>query len=141
MKGFVTQLFTLVALVVGVYCAYTLSHLVARFISSTLSTDPTFTNIVAFLITFIGVWALIYLVGKVAHQIVQVAMLSLVNRIAGAAFSLLKTVFIISILLIVFETLNESLNIVSEETLSKSLLYKPIKSVGSAIFPYISFNL
>ncbi len=139
-KGFVIQLFTLIALIVGIYCAFTLSHFVAKYIADSLRTDPTFTNIVAFIITFLGVWALIYLAGKLAHQLVAAVMLGLVNRLLGMFFSLLKTLFIISVLLIVFDTLNGSLHFVLPETLDKSFFYKPIKQVGDTIFPYLQFG-
>lgn len=139
-KGFIVQVFSLAALVLGVFCAYKLSHFVAGFISSSLSTDPTFTDIIAFTITFVGVWVLIYLVGKIAHQIVQVVMLGLVNRILGAAFAFLKITLILSIMLIIFENLNAGTNMVSQETIDKSFTYKPLKRAGDLIFPYITFG-
>ena len=139
-KGFIVQVFSLAALVLGVYLAYKLSHFVAGFIASSLSTDPMFTDIIAFTITFVGVWVLIYMLGKIVHQIVQAVMLGLVNRILGAAFGFLKMTLILSILLIVFENLNAGMNIVPKETLEKSITYEPLKKVGNFIFPYLTFG-
>ena len=139
-KGFIVQIFSLGALILGVFCAYKLSHVVAGFISDSLSTDPTFTDIIAFTITFIGVWILIYMTGKIVHQIVQAVMLGLVNRILGAVFAFLKTTLVLSILLIVFENLNTSMHMVSQDTIDKSLTYKPLKNVGNFIFPYLTFG-
>ena len=139
-KGFVVQVFSLAALIIGVFCAYKFSHFVAGFIADSLSTDPTFTNIIAFTITFIGVWILVYMLGKIIHQIVQTVMLGIFNRILGAIFAFLKTAFVLGIMLIVFESLNTKMNIVSQETVSKSFTYKPLKRVSSLIFPYLSFG-
>ncbi|MDR0660641.1 MAG: CvpA family protein [Prevotellaceae bacterium] len=139
-KGFVVQVFSLAALFIGVYCAYKLSGFVAGFISESLSTDPTFTDIIAFTITLVGVWILIYMLGKIVHQIVQTVMLGLVNRILGAAFAFLKITLILSILFIVFENLNTGMKMVSQETIDKSFTYKPLKKVGVFIFPYLTFG-
>lgn len=139
-KGFIVQVFSLAALIIGVFCAYKLSHFVAGFIASSLSTEPTFTNIIAFTITFIGIWILVYMTGKVVHQIVQVVMLGLVNRILGVVFALLKTTLVLSILLIVFESVNAGTNMVAQDTIDESFTYKPLKKVGNFIFPYLTFG-
>lgn len=139
-KGFVVQVFSLAALFLGVYCAYKFSGFVAGFISDSLSTDPTTTDIIAFTITFIGVWILIYMVGKIAHQIVQVVMMGLINRILGAAFAFLKIALILSVMLIIFENLNQGMKMAPQETIDKSFTYKPLKKIGQFIFPYLTFG-
>lgn len=139
-KGFVVQVFSLAALVLGVLLAYKLSHFVAGFIAASLSTDPTFTNIVAFAITFVGIWILVYMVGKIVHQVVQVVMLGLLNRVLGATFAFIKIALVLSIMLIVFESLNAGMNILSKETIEKSVTYTPLKKLGSLIFPYLTFG-
>lgn len=139
-KGFIVQVFSLAALVLGVFLAYKLSHFVAGFIADSLSTDPTFTDIIAFAITFIGVWILVYMLGKIVHQVVQAVMLGLVNRILGGAFAFLKVTLVLSILLIVFENLNAGMNIIPKETVEKSITYEPLKKVGGFIFPYLTFG-
>jgi membrane protein required for colicin V production len=139
-KGFIVQVFSLAALVLGVFLAYKLSHFVAGFIAGSLSTDPTFTNITAFTITFVGVWILVYMLGKIVHQVVQVVMLGLVNRILGAAFAFIKIALVLSIMLIVFESLNAGMNILSKETIEKSATYTPLKKAGNFIFPYLTFG-
>lgn len=139
-KGFVVQVFSLAALVVGVFCAYKFSHFVAGFIADSLSTDPLFTDIIAFTITFIGVWILVYMLGKLVHQIVQTVMLGLFNRILGATFAFLKAAFVLGIMLIVFENLNAKMNIASQETINKSFTYTPLKKISSIIFPYLTFG-
>ena len=139
-KGFVVQVFSLAALVLGVFIAYKLSHFVAGFISDSLSTDPAFTSVIAFAITFVGVWVLIYMAGKIAHQIVQVVMMGLINRILGVAFALLKVTLVLGILLVIFENLNAGIKILPQETIEKSVTYKPLKKASNLIFPYLNFG-
>jgi membrane protein required for colicin V production len=135
--GFIIQLSGLLAMIIGAFVAYKTSFWLASKFSALIVADPLIVNTIAFIITFVVVWALIVLLGKFLHIVVKVAMMGLVNRILGICFSILKVVFALSIILLLLGNLNKSLGFLPEKQISKSLLYKPIERFAPAIFPYL----
>ena len=55
----------------------------------------------------------------------------------GGVFGALKIGLILSVLLIVFDTMNKSLPFADEDTLNDSELYAPIKALAPTLFPSI----
>ena len=65
--------------------------------------------------------------------------LGIPNKILGAFFSLVKTILIISVILLIFNKLDEKASFISRETRNKSMLYGPISSIAPAILPKLKF--
>ena len=61
--------------------------------------------------------------------------LGVLNKLLGGIFGGLKIALILSILLLIFNTLNKTIPFVSDEEIESSLLYKPVKSIALMIFP------
>lgn len=135
--GFIVQLSSLVAIIIGAYVAYKMSYLLVDKISDVLTADPIIVNTIAFVITFGVVWALVVLLGKFLNLVVKTAMLGMLNRIVGLVFAVAKTVFVLSVVLMLIGNLNISLKFLSEEQTNSSLLYKPIEKFAPAVFPYL----
>lgn len=137
-KGFKNGLFlelaSLVALVAGIYGAIHFSYITGEYLSQTMNWDEKYINLTAFLITFIAIIIAVQLAGKFLTKIADFAMLGIINKIAGAIFGTLKVVIIISALLVFFGRVNANINLVSNEVLENSILYSPIKEIGSFIF-------
>jgi len=64
-------------------------------------------------------------------------MLGIVNRILGAAFGLLKSAFILSVILMFLAAMTSSLNLIDEDTRESSVLYSLIKPIAPAVLPSI----
>jgi len=94
-------------------------------------------QISAFIITFVVVVLFISLLGKILTTIAEAAALGVVNKIFGAVFGFLKVGLILSISLIVFATINNTVHFVKKENLSSSILYKPVKNLAPILFPSI----
>jgi membrane protein required for colicin V production len=135
--GFIIQISSLLAMLIGAFAAYKASFWLASKFSSIIAADPVIINTLAFIITFAAVWVLIVLLGKFLHLVVKIAMMGLINRILGIFFSVVKIVFTLSIILILAGNLNKSLNFLPKEHINSSLLYNPIEKFASAIFPYL----
>ncbi|MDR1553660.1 MAG: CvpA family protein [Prevotellaceae bacterium] len=135
--GFIIQLSSLLAMLIGAFVAYKASFWLASKFSSIIVADPVIMNTLAFIITFAIVWGLIVLLGKFLHLVVKVAMMGLINRILGVFFSVIKIVFALSVILLLTGNLNRSLHFLPEKHINNSLLYRPIERFASAIFPYL----
>lgn len=134
-KGLFVEVASLVALVLGVYGAIHFSGFVAGFLESKVDWNEKTINIVAFAITFVIIVLAISLAGKALTKLADFAALGIVNKLAGGVFGALKIGLILSILLIVFNKLNNTLPFMEKEDLEESVLYEPVKSLAPLIFP------
>ncbi len=135
MKGLFVEIASLVALVLGVYGAIHFSGFAARFLESKVDWDEKTINIVAFAITFVIIVLAISLAGKALTKLADFAALGILNKLLGGVFGVLKIGLILSVLLIVFNKLNNTLPFMEQEDLEDSMLYKPVKSIVPMIFP------
>ncbi|BAO75345.1 CvpA family protein [Winogradskyella sp. PG-2] len=135
MKGLFVEVASLVALVLGVYGAIHFSGFAAGFLESKVDWAEKTINIVAFAITFVIIVLAISLAGKALTKLADFAALGIINKLAGGIFGALKIGLILSVLLIVFNKLNNTLPFMEQEDLEESVLYKPVKSLAPIIFP------
>jgi membrane protein required for colicin V production len=135
MKGLFVEVASLVALVLGVYGAIHFSSFAAEFLESKVDWNEKTINIVAFAITFVIIVLAISLAGKALTKLADFAALGIINKLAGGVFGVLKIGLILSILLIVFNKLNNTLPFMEQDDLEESILYKPVKSIAPMIFP------
>lgn len=137
MKGLFVEVASLVALIAGVYGAIHFSNFAAEFLDSSLDWDEKYINIVAFAITFVIIVLVIALAGKALTKLANFAALGILNKLAGGLFGVLKIGLILSILLIVFDNMNNTIPFADEKDLEDSILYEPVKGLASMIFPSI----
>jgi membrane protein required for colicin V production len=135
MKGLFVEIASLVALILGVYGAIHFSGFAAGFLESKVDWAEKTINIVAFAITFVVIVLAISLAGKALTKLADFAALGIINKLAGGVFGALKIGLILSVLLIVFNKLNNTLPFMEQEDLEESILYEPVKSLAPMIFP------
>lgn len=134
-KGLFVEVASLVALVLGVYGAIHFSGFAAGFLESKVDWNEKTINIIAFAITFVIIVLVIGLAGKALTKLADFAALGIINKLAGGLFGALKIGMILSVILIVFHKMNNTLPFMEKEDLDKSMLYKPVKSLAPMIFP------
>lgn len=135
-KGLFVALASLVGLIVGVYGALYFSDFAADHLAENFDWTEQTTQLVAFGVTFLAIVILISLAGKALTKIADFAMLGIINKILGGAFTALKIAFIASV---VFMFLNASNfgNFISDTQKEESALYEPIESLAPMIVPHI----
>ena len=109
MKGLFVEIASLVALVLGVYGAIHFSYFASGFLESKVDWNEKTINIVAFAITFVVIVLTISLAGKALTKLADFAALGIINKLAGGVFGALKIGLILSVLLTVFNKLNNTL--------------------------------
>ena len=136
-KGFIIELFTLLALLVGIYAGIHFSDWTAQFIRDSFHVEGKYIPVVAFSLTFLAVGAMVYFAGKMIEKMNQVVNLSPVNKILGIVFALLKMLYTLSIGIILLETYDERGEFIPQDIKTESLLYTPVKVIASATIPAI----
>jgi membrane protein required for colicin V production len=133
--GFVIELFTLLAILVGIYVGIHFSDYTANWLKTSFDWDSEYLPVVAFTLTFLGVGAMIFFGGKMVEKMIKVVQLSPLNKFLGVIFATLKSLYIVSVLLVLIESYDEKSNFFPEKTKNNSLLYEPVKDVSTKTVP------
>ena len=137
MKGLFVEVASLVALIAGVYGAIHFSSFAAEFLQTKTEWTEQTINITAFAVTFVIIVLAIGLAGKALTKLADFAALGIINKLAGGVFGALKIALILSIVINVFDKLNNTITLLDDDTKQESVLYKPVKSLVPMIFPNI----
>ena len=135
-KGFTDQIIALVSIILGTWAAFKFSDLVCGWAGLYLHMSGQVLHVIVFILMIVAVIVVMHLLGKVIKASIKFVMLGWLDRLLGAVFALLKATLIIGILIILFNTLNTSFQIVDEAVMEKSVLYSPIKRIAYGVFPY-----
>ncbi|MFK5958510.1 MAG: CvpA family protein [Lutibacter sp.] len=135
LKGLFVEVASLIALIAGVYGAIHFSYFVGDLLVEKVSWDERYITIVSFAITFAIIVLVIALLGKMLTKMANFAALGLLNKILGGVFGALKIGFILSIILLVFTKLNNTIPFISDEHKEESILYEPVKNLAPTLFP------
>lgn len=137
-KGLVFELVSIVALSMGIYGGLKFSDRTSELIMEYV--DSQYLPISAFTLTFLIILVLVFAAGKVVEKIVNLAALKLVNKSLGAAFGIVKTLLILSVLFVIIESYDKKLGFVPTEAKSSSLLYIPLLDFANQVLPEIEKN-
>jgi membrane protein required for colicin V production len=133
-KGLIIELFTLLALLVGIYAGIHFSDYASEILKANGVTSK-YLPAIAFTITFLGVGAMVYFAGKMLEKAIKVVALGLFNKAAGLIFGILKMLYICSALLVILESIDEKNSFIPENQKSGSLLYETIKNTSLSTIP------
>lgn len=136
-KGLFVEVASLIALIAGVYGAIHFSHYATNFLDGRVDWDEQYINIVSFAITFIIIVFTISLAGKALTKLADFAALGMLNKLLGGLFGFLKIGLILSIILMVFSSMNKTIPFVDDEVIEDSILYEHVRSFAPLIFPNI----
>jgi membrane protein required for colicin V production len=134
-RGLVLQMASLAALIAGIFLALKFSGFTARFLIKHWSFDYEYLFVVSLAITFTGVFILITLLGNLLDKVVEATPLSLINKLAGAVFSICKVMLIVGILLLFIDRLDKQISILPKNAREGSFFYKPVTSATRFLFP------
>ena len=136
-KGFIVEAASLAALILGIWGAIKFSDWTAAYISKTFDYHPGSLNTIAFVITFVVIVILVHILGKILDTTVKAVALGFLNRLAGIIFGVLKTAVILSILLLLFDSVDENVHILPSKQKAESKIYSPMKQLVPTLFPFI----
>jgi membrane protein required for colicin V production len=136
-KGLIIEVFTLLALLVGIYAGIHFSDWTSKVIKDGIDIEGKYLPVVAFTVTFLAVGAMVYFAGKMIERMLKVVNLSPVNKILGLFFGVIKMVYTLSILIILIETYDERGGFIPQDLKEESMFYNPVKVTASATIPAI----
>lgn len=139
-KGFVNQLASFVGLILGIWCAIKFSDYTAGILTEHLHLTTEYLPLIAFAVTFLIVVIVVHFIGNLVDGLFELAFLGFANSILGVVFGVLKTAFILSVILIIMEKADTKINVLPKDIAEKSLFYRPIAHLAPSIFPDLNFD-
>lgn len=136
-NGLFVEIASIIALIAGIYGAIHFSYFTGDYLSKNWDWDERYMNIAAFVITFIAIVFIVHIAAKLLTKIASLAMLGLLNKIAGGIFGVVKVAVILGALLVFFERVNAKAGLFENETMQGSVLYEPIKEIGAFVFSHV----
>jgi membrane protein required for colicin V production len=139
-KGFIIEVATLGALIMGLYFAIYFSDVAAGYLNDTFSIDQKYIGAISFVVTFVVVVFGVIAIGNVLQKFIDIILLGFLNKMAGGLFGMLKGALFISILIFAFSYLGLENSVFSKEARQKSLFYEPIKSVAPKLVSFLKLE-
>ena len=136
-KGFISQAISIVSLIVGLWLSARFASAVSVWIGQWITASGQVLEIVAFALILILVFLALGAIGKLLEATIRLVMLGWLNRLLGVVFALLKTMLIVGLVIMAFNSLNVTFGFVKEEVLNQSMLYPPLKNLANDVFPYL----
>ena len=136
-KGFLEQVISLGGIVLSAFLAYRCSGFACDILKDYITVSDTVMRVIGFATVLVLALVAVILLAKLVTKVVEMASLGWLNKILGIVFSLFTTALILSILIILFDTVNVKFELVSSPILQESVLYGHLKDFGYFVFPYL----
>jgi membrane protein required for colicin V production len=132
-KGFVHEIISLTRVIFGFLGASYFSYIIGNW----LNFDSEYAGILYFIITFVLICMVFFIIAKITKKIVASIGLGFIDKVLGFCIGLLKGVLVLGTLLYLVGILDNEKKILKEESIEKSILYKPVMKTSAFIFPHL----
>lgn len=136
-NGFVMEVFSVLALFVGIYLAVLLSDALTDVLRDKVSIRAEYLPVFSFLLIMLAVGIGLFFLGKVITRTVKSGGGGKLNSSAGAFFSLTKYLLIMSVTFLFFNAMDAKYHILPDEQKQKSYFYQPIYRFSLTVMPAI----
>lgn len=133
-KGLIIEIFTLLAFGVGIWAGIHLSDFVSVELDK-LGAGGKYLPVVAFIVCFIGAGAGMYFLGKTIEKMVKVVAMKPLDKIGGAVFGAAKFLMILSVVVLIFDSIHQRDEFLPTDLREDSLLYIPIRDISTKVIP------
>ncbi len=130
-KGFIMELFTILALFVGLYAAFNFSDRFSKYMEFGKSTHS-YMPAISFIVLFLLVGAMVYFGGKALEQILKIVQLSTFNKVVGAILGIIKWLYLTACILVFLVSFDKEEKIIKRSNKEKSFMY----GVNSSVLKY-----
>lgn len=139
-KGFMIELATLIALILGVWCAYLFSNVVTKWLIDTFDVQGNWVPFASFFGIFVIVVILVNLLGKLLDKLIKAAALGFLNRLLGGILGVLKLALFVGILIFIVEKFDTNTHLIPQKHKDKSLLYYRSYDIVFTVLPYFDMD-
>jgi len=139
-SGLIMQLASLAGLIVCAFFAGQIAALISPYIIELTKSSGYLIKPISYLCAFILIMIAFLLLGKLLEGVMKTVKINFVNRLAGGAFSVVKWLIVVSILLNLIVGIDKNEKIIKAEVKEKSYTYKPVKAITPYFIPFLGFE-
>ena len=139
-KGYRAGLIMELCGIVGVIAAAYISYNMAEEIAVSLLPSFSFNYPLAFVLVFVASLVLIGMAARIVSRVINFTGMGLINRVCGAVASFLKMAIVLTVLVALFNGLNNMTGWIKRDSLRSSVGYVTLLSLSDTLFPRIDFR-
>lgn len=136
-KGFVYEIASLAALIVGVWGAVKFSGATETYLVNRLNFTNQHIDTIAFVITLLIIIVLVHFLGKAIEKIIETISLGVINHVLGLVFSVAKTAFILGVVILLLEKIDDKISFIPKDKVQESVFYTPLQNITVSAFPFM----
>ena len=136
-NGFIKELASLLALILGIWGAIKFSQFTAARLYDYFDMTGQYVGIISFLITFIIIVIIIHFIGLLVDKFIEKISLGFLNSVLGLVFGVFKSALILSVIFVVLNAIDAKHHFLPKEQIEQSKFYNPIADIAPALFPII----
>ncbi|QJP33587.1 CvpA family protein [Nonlabens sp. Ci31] len=137
LNGFFVELTSLIALIAAIYGSIYFSNFAGDWLRVQVAWEDVYITIASFIVTFLVIIFVITYVGKLITKVIKTVNLSFINKIAGAAFGLVKMGFLASVILMFINSASGEFHIIGKDIKENSIVYGHIAPLAPFLLPKI----
>ena len=134
-KGFTAQLAAVVSLVAGVWLSSVFTEKLCAWAAPYVNFSERILKVVVFIAIMVAAILFFRVLGKALGKVIKFAMLGWADRLLGALFGLVAALMVVSVAIIIFDTLNGVFGFTDGSAPGNSVLYEPIKGFAYKAIP------
>lgn len=136
-KGFISQAISLVSIIAGVWASARFAEVTSQFLAQYITVSEQAMKVISFAVILTAVFLILGLIGRMLEGLFNLVMLGWLNRLLGVAFSAIKCLLVLGLLVVMFNSINATFGFVKPEAFADSVLYPVVKDTADTIFPYL----
>lgn len=136
-KGFVKQVVEFVAILLGAWAAFHFSSTVTVWMAQYIKADEVVLHVISFIVIVIVIALILNLLAGLLTKVLNIIALGWLNRLLGLVFGILKVALILGLIIMAFEGLNQSMELVKPGSLDNAVVYNTLKDIAQQVFPYL----
>lgn len=136
-NGLFIEIASVAALVLGIWGSIRFSGLTQVKLVEWFDIQTQYLGVIAFVLTFILIVVAVHFLANALDKVLKAVALGFVVRILGMVFAVIKTVLIMSIVLVLLNTVDRNSKLISQKNKEESILFGPVSDFAPMLFPII----
>ncbi len=137
-NGIIMEIFTLIALILGIWGALEFSFITEAYLIEQFQWDNKYLGVIALVITFVLVVVGVYLVGKVIQKLFQAVALGMLDKLLGFLFGVMKGLLILTLIVHIYNGFDKKSQLIHEEVKEASFCYPILLQINEAMTEIIA---
>lgn len=139
-SGLIMQLALLVGLILGAVFSGMVAEKVNPFLIDYVNMQPHVAGPSSYVVAFILIMIAVFALAQMIEKVLKTIKLNVLNRLAGAVFSLVSLMVVLSIGLNLLIEFDRDSRILSEQTRVEAYSFLVLKEVAPSVVPYLRFD-